>query len=434
MRRRRISGVPVLLCAAVLALGGCRQGPGALLEIGTTNLPFERMPYVQAVDTSSAWVLWRVQAGVQDSFRYRPAGSEEWRRVAVEQVGEPIQRETTPGSLPAEAMDRSVHVEGLPSDSRVEYSVFVDSLEVGPFTFQTAPAPGGTGDVRVLAFGDSGWGSEGQALLAEQMAGFEWDLAVHVGDIAYQSGTERDFTLRHFQVYQALLASVPFFPSPGDHDLRTADGAAYERAFVWPAPESGARYYTFRWGDVRFIALETGDESPAGLEIRRGRGEQLGWLEETLASASADATLEWTIVYMHAPPYSHASGFGGHGSDLAIRRVLSPLFDRYGVDLVLTGHDHHYERSHPIRDAERVPARCGPVYVVTGGGGASRYARATAPSILSAASSRAYQFVRLVISEGAIEAESIGVNGQIVDGFRVSPYPGLERGLGPLCS
>lgn len=420
--------------SALVLVGSCREGPGSLPEMGSSNLPFERIPYVQAVDSSSARILWRVAEGVRDSFRYRIEGSEEWREVSVEQVGEPIERSATPGSLPLVAIDRLVRLEGLPPDTRIQYAVSTDSLELGPFSFRTAPRPGGSDTVRVLAFGDSGWGSEGQVRLAERMETYEWDLAVHAGDIAYQSGTDRDFTLRHFQVYQRLLASVPFFPSPGDHDLRTDGGAPYDRAFHWPAPADGARFYSFRWGDVMFIALETGDESPAGLQLRRGTGEQLAWLEQTLASVSADPTVEWTVVFMHAPPYSHASGFGGHGSDLRVRRVLSPLFDRYGVDLVLTGHDHHYERTHPIRDEERVPPGCGPVYVVTGGGGASRYARGTAPSILSAAGSREYQFVRLQISDRSIDAEAINPDGRSVDSFGVTEYPGLEQGLGARCS
>ena len=94
--------------------------------------------------------------------------------------------------------------------------------------------------IRVLAFGDSGWGSASQVRLARSMASEPWDLAVHVGDIAYHGGSEIDYTERHFAIYRELLARVPFFPSIGNHDVIENGGASYDRAFVWPAPTPGA--------------------------------------------------------------------------------------------------------------------------------------------------------------------------------------------------
>lgn len=413
--------VAVLLSAAATA--SCRKGVGDLLKLGETIAPFERMPYVQAVDTARAYVLWRAREGLRDSLRYRVEGEPDWRLAEIRMLEDVADGPGAPGDS---MVDRRALLTGLKPAARVEYSVFVDTLEFGPIRFETPPAPESTEPIRVLAFGDSGWGSESQVRLAELMEDEDWDLAVHTGDIAYTYGTELDFTLRHFHVYQRLLSTVPFFPSPGDHDLRTDGGAPYDRAFVWPAPEEGARWYTFRWGMARFIALETGDESPAGRQIRRGTGPQIEWLRGALESASREPDLRWIIVFTHTPPYSHAMGLSGHGSDMDLRRVLVPLFERYGVDLVLTGHDHHYERSRPILDDEVVDDGCGPVYVVTGGGGASRFARSIAPSRLSARFSRAHHFLRLVVEAGGIEATAIGVDGQPIDAFRVAPFPGVE--------
>lgn len=428
--RRPIRGWPVVVLglATVLA-SACRKGPADLLQLGESLAPFERMPYVQAVDTSSARVLWRARPEVRDSFLYRTERDSVWRAAPVERL--PLDSEGP--VLDSTMVDRRVHLTGLPTDARVQYTVVADSLEVGPITFRTAPAPGAGGATRLLAFGDSGWGSQGQILLAQVMADMDWDLAVHMGDVAYQQGTEIDFTRRHFDVYRQLLSSVPFFPSPGDHDMRTAGGAPYDRAFVWPAPEEGARYYTFRWGDIQFIALDTSDESAAGRRLRRGSGPQMEWLRETLEALHGDPTLAWTIVFTHAPPYSHATGFGGHGSSLRVRRVVAPLFDRYGVDLVLSGHDHHYERTWPIRDGERVNRGCGPVYVVSGGGGASRYGRAIAPSRVTARTLRAYEFLELVISEGGIRGTAIGTDGETLDRFQVEPWSGSAGDVPRVC-
>ena len=143
--------------------------------------------------------------------------------------------------------------------------------------------------------------------------------------------------------------------------------------------------------------------------------------------------MRWTVVYMHSPPYSHAVGLSGHGSDFELRRALTPLFDRYGVDLVLTGHDHHYERSHALLDGERVPEGCGPVYVVSGGGGASRFARGISPSHRVARISRKHHYVRLVIEPERIRGEAIGVDGSVLDEFQLPPFSSRER-VGPGCA
>lgn len=395
------------------------------MRLGVGLEPFQRLPYVQAVDTSSATVLWRARVGVRDSFAYRPDGDDRWRAAAVELAPE--------GPGPAgDFRTRSVRLSGLDPGAPVSYRVWAGETEAPGAAFRTSPRPGSRDPVRVLAFGDSGWGSTSQVRLARLMEERDWDLAVHMGDIAYQRGTERDYTIRHFHVYGELLARVPFFPSAGDHDLKTEEGGPYARAFRWPAPAPGARYYDFRWGGVHFLALDTSLETEEGERLREGEGKQIRWLEAALDSAASDPTVRWTVVFMHNPLYSHAMGLSGHGSDLDLRDAVEPLFDRYGVDLVLSGHDHHYERTYSIQDGEWVRAGCGPVYIVSGGAGASRYARSFAPSPLVARASREHHFVRLVIHPETIEGEAIDTDGEVLDSFRLFPVASWER-VGPGC-
>lgn len=92
--------------------------------------------------------------------------------------------------------------------------------------------------------------------------------------------------------------------------------------------------------------------------------------------AVADSTLSWTVALTHYPLYSRGAGLSGHGPNEELREALEPLFLRHGVDLVLAGHEHHYERSHPLREGDAVAEGCGPVHLITGGGGATRFARA----------------------------------------------------------
>ncbi len=436
------------------ALVACKPPVGDPLGLGPRIAPFERLPYVQAVGPTSASVVWLARVEAADSAEFRIAGEQIWHAARVERDTAEIMGLTGP------VVRRRMEMSALSPATTVEYRVLADSVIRAAGAFRTAPPPGTADTVRLLAFGDSGWGSEVQVRLAELMERDRWDLAVHTGDIAYQRGSEADFTIRHFHIYRNVLARAPFFPSPGNHDLRAAGGAAYARAFIVPTPEPEARYYTFRWGDIQFIALDTTDEDapgeffppepedPAplgavaaaderdeetdGAELRRRRGRQYEWLVATLEATARDPSIRWTIAYMHYPPYSNASGLVGHGSDNSLRQAITPLFDRYGVDLVLTGHDHHYERSRPIRDGRVVERGCGPVYIVTGGGGASRYARSIADSPLSERSSRRHHFMRILIHRDAIDAEAIDVEARAFDMFRVTPYLGTDARERPL--
>lgn len=403
---------------AVLAFQACKPSLGDPMAVGSSMAPFERAPYVQAVDTTSAVVVWLAEETARDSFRYRADGRGTWRVASVEAGEDRI--DGTNGRLAV----RRARLAGLPPGGRVEYEVWAGDRKIGPIEFGVAPRPAAMRDdtVFVLAFGDSGWGSPEQVRLAGLMADERWDLAVHVGDIAYNSGSDQDFTLRHFHIYEALLARVPFFPAPGNHDLRAAGTGPYRRAFVWPGLSSEALYYTYRWGDIRFVVLDTTDESGAGPPLRDGSGPQAAWLESTLREASRDPTVRWLVVYMHHPPYSHATGFAGHGSEEELRERLAPYFERYGVDLVLAGHDHHYERSWPIMEGRRVPAGCGPVYMVTGGGGASQFARAVDRSELTARTYLRHHFVRLVFTRAVILGEAIDTDGEAIDRFGVRAF------------
>jgi len=401
-----------VLCA--LGIEGCRPNPGLPAGVPPPPAPFERAPYVQNVDSSSATVLWRSYPDGPEAFEFR-TDSGSWSPAPIDT---------------AASGDRRVTLSGVRPAAWLEYRVDEGERTVGPMRIRTAPSAASRRSVHVLAFGDSGFGSPDQVRLAAGMEQESWDLAIHMGDIAYDNGSERDFTERHFRVYRRLLEDTPLFPSPGNHDLRTAGGRPYDEAFAWPAPAPGARFYTFRWGRVRFLALDTSTEFVDGRELRRGRGRQYEWLKQTLQAAAADSTLDWLVVYMHHPLYSHAFGLNGHGADVALRVRLGPLFDRYGVDLVLAGHDHHYERMHAVRAGRAVKDGCGPVYFVTGGGGASRAGRSIRPSPLAARISLAHHYLDLTFTPERIDGKAIGVDGEPFDEFHVLPYPGPDAGAG----
>ena len=103
------------------------------------------------------------------------------------------------------------------------------------------------------------------------------------------------------------------------------------------------------------------------------------------------------------------------------------------MDLVLAGHDHHYERSYPLLSSTPVEPGCGSVYVLTGGGGASQFARSVERSKLTAATSRTHQYVRLVVRRAVIQGTVVGVDGDVLDRFAVRAFDG-ERSVDPRCA
>ena len=252
------------------------------------------------------------------------------------------------------------------------------------------PLPNRDGALKFLVFGDFGTGERPQYELATQMAAlhkrFPFEMVALVGDNLYGSQRPQDFS-RKFEVpYKPLLDSgVKFYASLGNHDSRDQ---RYYKLFNM----EGKLYYSFKAPkqDVRFIALESTYPVPA----------QITWLEETLKSSNED----WKIVYFHHPLYS--SG-GRHGSDMTLRRALEPLFVKYGVSVVFSGHDHLYERTRP---------QLGVQYFVTGSGGKLRPGDARANQPFSARIvDRVEVFLAAEIFQNEMVFNAISRTGEVVD-------------------
>jgi 3',5'-cyclic AMP phosphodiesterase CpdA len=189
----------------------------------------------------------------------------------------------------------------------------------------------------------------------------------------------------------------PWMPAPGNHENELGNGPigyrAYQTYFSLPAADlqtatTRGLWYAFSAGSIRVISIANDDIAyqDGGNSYVRGYsgGAQKIWLERELAAARRDRSIDWVIVCMHQVAISTVDKF--NGADLGIREEWLPLFDTYGVDLVVCGHEHHYERSHPIRGRQAnatltpIPAATatdvidttkGTVHMVIGGGGTS---------------------------------------------------------------
>ncbi len=174
-----------------------------------------------------------------------------------------------------------------------------------------------------------GTGDHFQSEVAQQMvaarAAFPFSFVIMLGDNLYSGSSPSDFDKDFAVPYKTLLdAGVQFYAALGNHDKSN------ER-FYKPFNMNGANYYAFKKGNVRFFALDSNYMDP----------KQIAWLETELRDAGNG---DWKICYFHHPLYS-SGRFHGPATDL--RKVLEPIFVRYGVDVVFAGHDHVYERVLP---------------------------------------------------------------------------------------
>jgi 3',5'-cyclic AMP phosphodiesterase CpdA len=183
--------------------------------------------------------------------------------------------------------------------------------------------------LKFAVIGDTGTGDSNQYRVAKALASarqnFPYEFVVMVGDNLYGSDTPSGFTKKFEVPYKPILdAGVKFYAALGNHD------SPNQRLYK-PFNMNGQRFYTFKPKDgVRFFALDSNYMDP----------QQLQWLEKELKASGSD----WKIAFFHHPLYSSAER---HGSDTALKDQLEPLFQKYSVDLVLTGHDHVYERIKP---------------------------------------------------------------------------------------
>ena len=183
--------------------------------------------------------------------------------------------------------------------------------------------------VRFAAIGDMGTGEAPQYEIGQRMViarqTFPFDFVIMLGDNIYGGSSPKDFEMKFEVPYKPLLdAGVKFYASLGNHDN---PNERFYKLFNM----SGTNYYSFKKGNVRFFVLDSNYMD----------SKQLAWLEKQLQDAGDK---DWKICYFHHPLYSSGKT---HGSSIELRSLIEPMFIKYGVDAVFSGHDHVYERVQP---------------------------------------------------------------------------------------
>ncbi|HMA38345.1 MAG TPA: metallophosphoesterase, partial [Chloroflexia bacterium] len=310
-----------------------------------------------------------------------------------------VRREATRGT------DHVLRLTGLRPGTGYSYILLADGGALAPdAVFHTAPPPGAATPFRFLVWGDSGCGCPPQLAVAAQMAQTHPDLLLHTGDMIYENGEAALYDPRFFSPYSPTLATAPIYPAVGNHDDLTNQGDPWLQTFFLPGDPGThtTRYYAFNYGNAHFIALDSE-------EAFDPTSAQYSWLLADLASPAAQ-TATWRFAFFHQPPYS--SGYG-HGSSYMLRETWSPLFERYGVDVVFSGHEHNYERTTPRRDYTAVGGTHPVVYIVTGGGGQQLYN--VGHQSWTAYADMIYHFVQVQVDGPRLTLEAISADGQVVD-------------------
>jgi predicted MPP superfamily phosphohydrolase len=252
--------------------------------------------------------------------------------------------------------------------------------------------PNKADSLKFAVLGDFGTGSKEQYDLAAVMKRvhdqYPFDLVTLVGDNLYGSERPQDFKKKFEDPYKPLLdAGVKFYASLGNHD------DPQEQRNYKLFNMDGKRYFSFKPDtkqSVRFFVLESSYLTP----------DQVVWFEQELKDSNSD----WKIPYFHHPPYSSGER---HGSDPQVRKALEPLFLKYNVSVVLTGHDHFYERTKPQQ---------GIVYFVVGSGGQLRKGNIDKTTGLTAAGNDQEQsFMIAEINGDEMWFNAISRRGQVFD-------------------
>lgn len=372
---------------------------------------FTRGPYVQNASTTSVQVIWKTAKPTEGWVEFGVNGN----------LGGKVASSTNATVLHVASLS------GLESGRTYQYRVRSRSggeEAVSPVeTFRTLKSEGA---IRFAVLGDSGSGSREQMQVARLLRETRPDLVLHAGDIIYPSFTTNQADQRCLSVYREQMKTTPFYFAIGNHDLYSGPEHVLStlvqptNSIPWEVHRTAGttpqHYYSFDHGDVHFTVLFVPYLNQHKLVVG---DPQYRWLTNDLATT----TRPWKVMLFHVS--MDTSGLhrfddnDGNGirDRVDIREVVFPVAARYGVQLVMSGHDHNYEKFNPTEGVHSI---------VTGGGGVGLYNL----SELDPASSLMWvrhHCLRVTIDHDRLEAEAVGLNGDIFDRMIIQRTTPVER-------
>ena len=331
------------------------------LQAATTII---RGPYLQSATPTSMVVRWRTDNTEPSIVRYGLTRTELTTTVKAEGITNEhfvylgkLQPNTryyyTMGAEPAAKAAAATATAATAAKPAAEAE---DAPGRAPISsFVTPPASGSAQPMRVWVLGDPGTKGDTQRAVRDQYLKLtgqrSTDLILLLGDNAYPDGTDTDYQKAIFEMYPETLRTVPVWSCLGNHDGKSANSitqsGVYYNAFTFPTRgEAGGvasgteAYYSFDYANTHFVSLDSHDSD------RSLDGAMMTWLKADLAATKRD----WIVAFFHHPTYTKGTHDSDKDSDSAgrmndMRQIFLPALEAGGVDLILTGHSHVYERS-----------------------------------------------------------------------------------------
>lgn len=313
-------------------------------NLNPINASIVRGPYLQVLTPQSVIVKWRTNVPCDSEVRF----------------GVDSNNLSSSAFNAAFSTEHEVEVTGLQANTKYYYSIGSYQqvlVQTSNQYFITSPAVGSNVPTKFWVIGDAGTGNDDQRAVRDAFynynGGTHVDGWIMLGDNAYENGLDGEYQNGVFNnMYEQTLENTALWPTVGNHDyanniINPSMSIDYYSIFTLPnnaqaggVPSGTEAYYSYDYANIHFVVLDSYRES------RDSNGVMANWLKQDLASTNQD----WIVAYWHHPPYTK----GSHDSDNPllydfelpqIREQIIPIIESYGVDLVLCGHSHCYERS-----------------------------------------------------------------------------------------
>lgn len=334
-----------------------------------------------------------------------------------------------------DVLTHRVSLTDVPGDMPIRYRVGADGDFSEVQLLQATPA----GDFRFVHFGDSSTSAASKAVMAGTLA-VAPDMVVIAGDLSYANGEQAVWDT-WFDQLQPLASRIPVMTCPGNHEAKDGGGQGYSSRVSQPGEGT---YYSFDYNRVHFCVSTAGclltEDDPASATRL---AEELVWIDADLAQAAlarATGEIDFIVFMQHYTIWTNEDGRSpGNASLIAVEEEI---LVRYGVDLLLVGHDHIYERSKPMAFGQ--PNPLGYVQITQGGGGQSLYDVLASPASWSQVLTARHGFTEFSVSGGSISANSWAVGDtegnllpekELIDSFTLQrrlPAASLGFALPPL--
>ncbi len=355
---------------------------------------YVRLTWTQDPRTTQT-ITWQSRAETA-VVRFAPEG---------ELLSQQIKAESTPVFAWGHGVFHEAILTGLKPDTTYEYEICSGS---GPWTekksFRTAPAC----DEAVFTFLAGSDTKNVYQVMTDLLEVFQHDdprFMVYAGDAPHHGDLAPHWE-RWFRAVEVFAARKPIMQSTGNHELGDARSLVNYRTYnALPTSPGNEVYYSFDYGPVHFVCLDT----ESGLYP-----EQVPWVEKDLAATRKP----WKVAYFHSPPFSSGTV---HGSNEELRRVIGPIFSKHHVNLVISGHDHLYERSKPVNllmspNAPVSSYRDGTCYVVSAGAGAGLYDAQAGNWWTAVLKTKIHHLCRIEVNGSkSMTLQAVSLDGSIID-------------------